>query len=215
MSSEYPVDDSLTVLRGEDIYKKERWRKSVVQYYFEDYTDSVETAVYLWHKEDGRWKRKNKYVVKSKDAWEEDRELVRKVMNMRDDDDADETFPVSDYYSVAAGETAFKTEEWWKAIVRIDEKGEYETQDTIIYLWQRREGDWRRRQKFSIKDPSDWETVKEIIDDMLTCLDDEPTGNEEIDDEDDDANTGELGLQTLSSKSADRLSIDLRKGWNN
>ena len=38
----------------------------------------------------------------------------------------------------------------------------------IIYLWQKDDGDWRRRQKYAIKNRDDWSTDRDAVDALLT-----------------------------------------------
>jgi hypothetical protein len=63
---------------------------------------------------------------------------------------------VSDYYEVGAGETVFQSGGWWKAILKIIQKGSYETEEIMMYLWQETDDEWRRRQKYTIKDEESW-----------------------------------------------------------
>lgn len=161
----YPVHSSIDVHSGKTVYRTDDWWKAAVTHSYE--SGDPEIAMYLWHKDDG-WTRKNKYHVKTAEAWKSDEKLVKeylsgggKEVNSQDD------FPVSDYYQVARGESVFQTEDWWKAIVTIDKKGSYETQEVIIYLWQQVDGDWRRRQKYAIKDVDDWEEDQTAVNALL------------------------------------------------
>lgn len=164
-----PLDDSLEEIETNSVYRNEEWWKAVVKYRIADADGAVEQAVYLWHKDDG-WKRKNKYVIKSEEAWAEDKPIIEEFLDEGDltvEDTLDEQYPVSNYYGVAAAETVFQTEEWWKAVVRIGKKGDYETDEVMVYLWQNYDGEWRRRQKFTIKNQGQWEDVSTAIEDTL------------------------------------------------
>lgn len=213
VSGDYPVDDALTVLRGEDVYQTGEWRKSIIQYYLGDENDSVETAIYLWHKDDDRgWTRKNKYAVKTLDAWEEDQDIIEAVKEAPTDEEADDSFPVSDYYTVGAGETVFKTDSWWKAIVRIEAKGEYETEEYNIYVWQHQDEKWRRRQKYAIKSYDDWEDERAIVSQLLTddVTIESPGSAAETDGE---TAPGEAGGLDITSGEEKHLSKGLTDGW--
>lgn len=161
----YPVHSDVTVHSGETIYRTDDWWKAAVTHSYGD--SDPEIAIYLWHKDED-WSRKNKYHVKTAEAWLADKALIQQYL---DDDGATVTdqssFPVSDYYQICDGESVFQTEDWWKAIVTIDQKGSYETRETIIYLWQQIDGDWRRRQKYAIKDADDWGADREAVDGLL------------------------------------------------
>lgn len=166
--NDVPVHDSLRVVKATTLYQAGEWWKAVVTYGFESDSEATETAVYLWHKNGGSWTRKNKYVVKTPEAWAADRELIDQFI--QSDRPLTETtaFPVSDYYTIGVGETVFQTDEWWKAIVNVTEKGTYETNEVMVYLWQERDGEWRRRQKYTIKSVSNWEEEREVIDEHLS-----------------------------------------------
>lgn len=75
---------------------------------------------------------------------------------------------MSDYYTVGVGETVFQNDSWWKAIVNVTEKGTYETNEVMVYLWQNQDGEWRRRQKYAVKNISDWEEKSEVIDQRMS-----------------------------------------------
>lgn len=160
-----PVHDSLEVVNHEDIYRTEEWWKSVVKYLYEG-AETPELAVYLWHRDDD-WTRKNKYVIKTAEAWEADRSAIESLLAGELDESETESFPVSDYYTVGSGTTVFQSDGWWKAIVKVVEKGSYETEEVMVYLWQERDGDWRRRQKYTIKSKEEWQTESEAISSLL------------------------------------------------
>lgn len=172
--SGYPVHERLDILDAMDIYQTDEWWKAAVKYTVADADPAV--AIYLWWlNNDGDWVRKNKYNIKSADAWLMDKQLVEtylpenSVKRRRDLD-----VPVSDYYRVAGGETVFKTDEWWKAVVVIDRKGDWDTHEVIIYLWQFEDEKWRRRQKYSIKSPSHWADDRLAVEELLDIPLDEP-----------------------------------------
>lgn len=162
-----PVHNSLQVNQVTNLYQTDKWWKAVVTYEFKDGSDTDETAVYLWHKDDD-WTRKNKYVVKTPEAWQTDREIINQYIKDDPPSDVNTTFPVSDYYTVAVGETVFQNDDWWKAIVNVVEKGSYETDEVMVYLWQKQDEEWRRRQKYAIKSLSDWKEESEAIDEHFS-----------------------------------------------
>jgi hypothetical protein len=170
MSSErgddLPVHESLTVLDSEAIYQTDDWWKAVVRYHYGDPDDS-EVAVYLWHR-DGEWTRKNKYVVKTGEAWETDKLVIESLLQGDGPSVSTDELPVSDYYSLGAGKSIFKTDQWWKAIVQVTQKGEYETNNVMVYLWQRQDGEWRRRQKYTVKSESKWAEESATIEKILS-----------------------------------------------
>lgn len=169
-SGEYPVSDALRVVNAETIYRTDEWWKAFVSYRYKDgqNSDSVDRAVYLWHNDSEDWKRKQKYLVRSQETWATDREYIEELLSADSGDPANYDFdessiPVSDYLTVGDAVTVFKTDDWWKSVVRIDEKGDWTTREVVVYVWQATEGDWRRRQKYAIKRKSDWEEEAEVI----------------------------------------------------
>lgn len=165
-NSRPPVHESLNVIATEDIYRNAEWRKSVVRYQFDEDNDHSEVAVYLWHNDDG-WKRKNKYVIKTPEAWYTDKTIVEGLFSGAIDSLPDVDLPVSDYYTVGAGETVFRSDGWWKAILKIGQKGSYETEEVMIYLWQETDGEWRRRQKYTIKSEGRWFEEADVVESVL------------------------------------------------
>lgn len=148
-ASEVPVHQSLNVVNVSEIYRTKEWWKAAVRYQFDDGGEYNETSVYLWHDDDG-WTRKNKYVIKTEEAWKTDKTIIDQLLTGEITSTPDESLPVSDYYEVGAGKTVFQSDGWWKGIAKIVQKGSYETEEVMVYLWQQTEGDWRRRQKYTI-----------------------------------------------------------------
>lgn len=168
-NTQLPIHNSLHAVEATDLYQTSEWWKSIVTYQFED-SDTEETAVYLWHKaeDEDDWKRKNKYVIKTSEAWTTDREIIDDYIRGDTPDGETTKFPVSDYYTVGDGQTVFKSDGWWKAIVTVTEKGSYETHEVMVYVWQHQDDEWRRRQKYTIKRVSDWEDEQSIVNEHLS-----------------------------------------------
>jgi len=200
-----PVHDSLTVVEQENIYQNDEWWKAAVTYTFDD-SDSTETAVYLWHNDDddAEWTRKNKYVIKTVEAWATDKEIIESLLTEKSSGKASDEFPVSDYYNVATGVSVFQSDGWWKAIVNIDEKGSYETDEVMVYLWQERDGDWRRRQKYTIKDQESWEEERTAIESVLEAS---PDTDIEAETSSADTTTGTATSETTSKTTDPNLEI--------
>ncbi|MCD2200171.1 hypothetical protein LPA44_09690 [Halobacterium sp. KA-4] len=86
MTGEYPVHSAIDVIDGTDVYKNEEWWKAVIVY--ERYGRKV--GVYLWHNEDGDWKRKQKYVIREQEDWTKDKAAIEKMVPLLDEE-ADST----------------------------------------------------------------------------------------------------------------------------
>lgn len=76
-------------------------------------------------------------------------------------------FPVHEDLDVQDGETVFKSDDWWKAVVLYEG---YRGPEIGVYLWQHRNGDWRRQQKYVIRSQDDWAQDKAIIEEFVTDL---------------------------------------------
>lgn len=196
---ELPVHSSLRVLQYEDVYKNNDWWKAVVRYEFQE-DDYSEVAVYLWNREGDKWTRKNKYVIKTIDAWKTDKSLINRLFSKGKSPNYDEDFPINDYYEVVDGKTVFKSEDWWKAVVMIGKKGTYETEEVMVYLWQKVDGEWKRRQKYTIKSPERWVEESKVIESVLD-IDVEATTTSE----DPAGASAKLDKHTLETNELDEL----------
>jgi len=78
-----------------------------------------------------------------------------------------EPLPLSSFYKVIDHVTIFKSEKWWEAIVIIESFGR---RSIAMYLWQNRDGKWKRKHKFQIRNPQEWEKVKGAIDRLAPQL---------------------------------------------
>jgi hypothetical protein len=78
-----------------------------------------------------------------------------------------EQLPLSSFYKVMDSVTIFKSEKWWEAIVIIESFGK---RSIAMYLWQNRDGKWKRKHKFQIRNMQEWEKVKGAIDRLAPQL---------------------------------------------
>jgi hypothetical protein len=167
--TEYPVHKKLTVHSGKDIYKKGDWWKAALKCSYGSREPGV--SVYLWNRGDGDWKRKNKYRVPDVNSWRIDKSIIEEFLEEQPSEasDIDNKLPVSDYYNVSRSKTIFRQDGWWKAIVSINQKGDYNlnSEEVMIYLWQDNGEEWKRRQKYAIKNLDDWQNEKHIVEDLF------------------------------------------------
>lgn len=75
----------------------------------------------------------------------------------------DEKLPVSEFYKVIDAVTIFKSEKWWEAIAIVESFGK---RSIAMYLWQSRDGKWKRKHKFHIRNMDEWNKVKNVIDQL-------------------------------------------------
>ncbi len=76
-------------------------------------------------------------------------------------------FPVSDTIKVIEGSTVYKSEKWWSAVCLIESFGR---KQIAVYVWNQRNGEWKRRQKFVLSNKGHWEKVREIINSYISKL---------------------------------------------
>lgn len=150
--------------------------------------------------------------IKTTEAWETDTAIVNQLWANGAAHPADEEWPVSDYYDVGAGETVFQSDGWWKAILKIVEKGTYETEEIMVYLWQERDGDWRRRQKYTIKDRVSWReeatAVESVLDADVSVAVTDPDSSTAADTTGTTASTADTGNTTAATNKNDVPEFD-------
>lgn len=76
-----------------------------------------------------------------------------------------EKLPLSDFYKVVDYVTIFKNDKWWEAIVVIESFGR---RSIAMYLWQFRNGTWKRKHKFHIRSVDEWNKVKAAVDQLAS-----------------------------------------------
>jgi len=78
-----------------------------------------------------------------------------------------EQLPISSFYKVIDHVTIFHSQKWWEAIAIIESFGR---RSIALYLWQFRDGKWKRKHKFHIRNPEEWERVKKAVDRLTPKL---------------------------------------------
>ena len=80
---------------------------------------------------------------------------------------ASEKLPISDFYKVIDYVTMFKSEKWWEAIVVFESLGK---RKIGLYLWVNRDGVWKRKHKFDIRNLDEWNKLKTAIEQLTPKL---------------------------------------------
>ena len=78
-----------------------------------------------------------------------------------------EKLPISDFYKVIDYVTVFKSDLWWEAIVVFETYGKHQMG---MYLWQKRNGIWKRKNKFGIRNLDEWEKLKAAVEQLAPKL---------------------------------------------
>lgn len=77
---------------------------------------------------------------------------------------AEEKLPLSDFYKVLSHKTVYKSEKWWEAVVLTEAFGR---RTISLYLWIKRDGQWKRKHKFVVRSLDEWHRVKDIVESMV------------------------------------------------
>jgi len=78
-----------------------------------------------------------------------------------------EKLPVSEVYKVIDCVTIFKSSKWWEAIVAFEAYGR---RSIAMYMWQFRDGKWKRKHKFQINSVDEWNKVRNSVEKFLPEL---------------------------------------------
>jgi hypothetical protein len=74
-----------------------------------------------------------------------------------------ETLPISEVYTVVSSQTIFKSDVWWEAVVLFEYHGK---RQVGLYLWQKRGGVWKRKNKFGFRNLEEWRKIRGAVDDL-------------------------------------------------
>ncbi len=78
-----------------------------------------------------------------------------------------EKLPLSEFYKVIEYATIFRREKWWEAIVVIEGAGK---RSIAMYLWQKKNGAWKRKHKFQVRNMDEWTKIKNAIEQLAPKL---------------------------------------------
>jgi aminopeptidase len=79
----------------------------------------------------------------------------------------EEKLPISEVYKVVDYTTIFKSNLWWEAIVIFEN---YSRRQLGLYLWQKRNGVWKRKNKFAFRTLDEWNKIKAAIEALVPKL---------------------------------------------
>jgi len=80
---------------------------------------------------------------------------------------SEEKLPISERLKIVEGINLFKTDKWWSAAVLIESFGR---KQVAVYLWNKKGDQWKRRQKFVIRDKNQWMRTKEAVEKLIPNL---------------------------------------------
>jgi aminopeptidase len=80
---------------------------------------------------------------------------------------SEEPLPISEFYKVIDYITIYKTNVWWEAVVIFETYGK---RQIGLYLWQKRNDQWKRKNKFGIRNLDEWNKLKIAIEQLSSKL---------------------------------------------
>jgi len=89
------------------------------------------------------------------------------VMNLSETSQKSEKLPLWEGYKVIDHVTIFKSEKWWEAIAVIESYGR---RSIAMYMWQFRDGTWKRKHKFQLRNVDEWNKVKDAVERLAPKL---------------------------------------------
>ncbi len=78
MEEKLPISERLKVIDSFTLFKSEKWWGAVV---LVESFGKKQVNIYLWLFKDGKWKRKHKFVIRSKTEWTKMKEAVEKFID--------------------------------------------------------------------------------------------------------------------------------------
>lgn len=75
-----------------------------------------------------------------------------------------EQVPIAPPLKVLDYKTIKKGSGWWLAVVLIEA---FEKKAVGIYLWQKKRGEWKRKQKFTIHGQEKWSLVSKAVEEFI------------------------------------------------
>ena len=79
----------------------------------------------------------------------------------------EERLPVHETVDVKEYVTLYKSDKWWAVVALCESFGR---KDISLYQWQDRDGNWKRQNKWRIKNQSEWHTIKDAVEQLIEKL---------------------------------------------
>lgn len=71
-----------------------------------------------------------------------------------------EQLPISEFYQTIRYQTISKSSKWWSFVVLFKARNRTKIG---LYLFQKKNGNWKRRHKFTISSKEEYEDIKDVI----------------------------------------------------
>jgi hypothetical protein len=79
----------------------------------------------------------------------------------------EEKLPISEKLKVIEALTLYKTDKWWSAVALIES---FRRKQIALYVWLKKDGKWKRNQKYTIHNKGEWLQLKESIERLVSKL---------------------------------------------
>jgi len=79
----------------------------------------------------------------------------------------EENVPIGPPLKLIDFKTIKKGRGWWMAVCLVEY---FEKRQIILYLWQKKKGEWKRKQKFGIQTKEKWEGISKAIEGFIPQL---------------------------------------------
>lgn len=76
-------------------------------------------------------------------------------------------YPVHDEVDVKDDVPIYEQDKWWRAVLHIEDHG---GEAVAVYLWKRKDGEWKRIQKYRVRAKEDWERDRVAIESLLSQM---------------------------------------------
>jgi hypothetical protein len=76
----------------------------------------------------------------------------------------EESLPIKPPLKVLRHHTINKQFGWWAAVVLLES---YAKKQICLYLWQKKDDSWKRKQKFGIHSKEDWQHMKDAVESYI------------------------------------------------
>lgn len=78
-----------------------------------------------------------------------------------------EPVPIAPPLKVLEHKTIKKGSGWWLAVVLVES---FEKKAVGIYLWQKKRGEWKRKQKFTIHSKEKWGLISKAVEELIKTV---------------------------------------------
>jgi len=78
-----------------------------------------------------------------------------------------EELPVNNFYKVLRYHTISKSSKWWSVIALVQSMNRIKI---CLYLWQKKDNEWKRKHKFIIANRAEYEEITSVMKEYINLL---------------------------------------------